>query len=291
MRIISSSIALLLLLPLIPKAQNDHLIDSIRVIAAAAKGHTGVVIREGVHQPVTFNGHDHFPLMSVFKFPLALYILDQAEKGKFSLDQRITIRKKDWRKMYSPLLDKYEQDTVPLTIRDLASAAVSFSDNVACDALFKYIGGPAIVNDYIHSLAIAGISIAVTETQMAEDHRNIYRNWCTPLAMDSLLQSFHEGRILSREGTRLLTKWMTETPTGPHRIKAFMPRDAIVIHKTGTSDTERSGITPATNDAGIVMLPDGHLFYIVVFVSDARADETTREAVIARIARLAIESF
>ncbi|HXB94198.1 MAG TPA: hypothetical protein VNU70_03530 [Puia sp.] len=37
---------------MIPKAQNGHLIDSIRVIAAAAKGHTGVVIREGVHQPV-----------------------------------------------------------------------------------------------------------------------------------------------------------------------------------------------------------------------------------------------
>jgi hypothetical protein len=52
MRTISASIALLLLLPLIPKAQNGHLIDSIRVIAAAAKGHTGVVIREGVHQPV-----------------------------------------------------------------------------------------------------------------------------------------------------------------------------------------------------------------------------------------------
>jgi beta-lactamase class A len=46
-------------------------------------------------------------------------------------------------------------------------------------------------------------------------------------------------------------------------------------------------MTAATNDTGIVTLPDGRHMAVVVFVSDSRADEATRERVIAEIARAA----
>jgi beta-lactamase class A len=64
----------------------------------------------------------------------------------------------------------------------------------------------------------------------------------------------------------------------------------VVAHKTGTSGTS-AGLTRATNDIGLVTLPNGRHMAIAVFVSDSPADTDTREAVIARIARAAWDHF
>ena len=81
---------------------------------------------------------------------------------------------------------------------------------------------------------------------------------------------------------------MTESTTFPARIKGLLPASTVVAHKTGSSGT-RNGLTAATNDIGIVTLPDGRHMAIAVFVSDSKADDATRDAVIAKIARLAWE--
>ena len=59
-----------------------------------------------------------------------------------------------------------------------------------------------------------------------------------------------------------------------------------MAHKTGSSGAT-NGIAAATNDIGIVTLPDGRHLAIAVFVSDSKADAATRDAVIARIAKAA----
>jgi len=63
-------------------------------------------------------------------------------------------------------------------------------------------------------------------------------------------------------------------------------RVPVVAHKTGTGGT-RDSITSATNDIGIITLPNGTHLAVAVFVSDSSADEATRESVIARIAKAA----
>ena len=77
---------------------------------------------------------------------------------------------------------------------------------------------------------------------------------------------------------------MIETPTFPTRLKGLLPKTAVVAHKTGSSGTS-NGITAATNDIGIVTLPNGHHLAIVVFVSDSTVDLAAREKVIAQIAK------
>ena len=78
---------------------------------------------------------------------------------------------------------------------------------------------------------------------------------------------------------------MKDSPTGPHRIKAGLPAGTIVMHKTGTSGV-RDGVAAATNDMGLIVLPDGRRLALAVFVTDSRVDEATREAVMARIAKV-----
>jgi beta-lactamase class A len=79
---------------------------------------------------------------------------------------------------------------------------------------------------------------------------------------------------------------MKDSPTGAHRIRAGLPEGVIVMHKTGTSGV-KDGVASATNDIALITLPDGRRLALAVFVTDSRADETTREGVIARIAKAA----
>ncbi len=142
--------------------------DSIAVIGATSGGHAGIDLMEiEGNKGYSIHGDDQFPMLSVFKFPLALYFLDQADLGKLRLDETLTIKKKDWKKMASPLLTQYQSDIIRLTIRELLIAVIQISDNVACDVLLARAGGPAVINNYLRSLQLSGINIAVTETQMA----------------------------------------------------------------------------------------------------------------------------
>ena len=59
-----------------------------------------------------------------------------------------------------------------------------------------------------------------------------------------------------------------------------------MAHKTGTGGA-RHGIAAATNDIGIIDPRNGKHLAIAVFVSDSPANEATRDAVIAKIAKAA----
>ena len=50
-------------------------------------------------------------------------------------------------------------------------------------------------------------------------------------------------------------------------------------------------MTPATNDIGIITMPNGKHLAIAIFVSDSPGDEATREGVIAQIAKAVWDSL
>ena len=105
----------------------------------------------------------------------------------------------------------------------------------------------------------------------------------------NFLQRIDNNSPLTPEHTQLLLGWLKDTPTGPHRIKEELPAGTIVMHKTGLSGSA-NGLTYATNDIGLITLPDGRRLAIAVFVTDSKADDPTRDAVIARIAKAAYDA-
>ena len=70
-----------------------------------------------------------------------------------------------------------------------------------------------------------------------------------------------------------------------------MPKETSVAHKTGTSDTNEEGLTIATNDVGIVTLPNGKHFAISVFVSNSKESSDTNSKIISDISKLAWDYF
>ena len=173
-----------------------------------------------------------------------------------------------------------------MTVAELLDAMMGVSDGTASDILLTLAGGPERVTAYGRGLGVRGVVVATSERAMAQSEQVQYRNWATPDAMAGLLRALQQGKGLSARSSQLLLGLMAAGKTGPDRIKGLLPVGTVVAHKTGSSGTV-GGVTRATNDAGLITLPDGRHLAVVVFVSDTRANGATRDAVIAKIARAA----
>lgn len=270
----------------------DDFRRKIEKIIPEAKGTVGVAIM-GLEdrEMFLFNEGLRYPMQSVYKFPLAMAVLDQVDKGKLSLNQKIRVTPKDLLpNTWSPIREKYPKGNVDLKLSEILAYTVSQSDNNGCDILFRLLGGPKKVDAYVQNLGVKSIVIAATEEEMHSEWKVQFTNWCKPRAMLRLLDILYKGKALSKTSNDFLLKIMTETTSGPNKIKGLLPKNAQVAHKTGLSDT-KDGILAATNDAGIMTLPNGEHVAIVVFVSNTPVDEKTRDGVIAQISKAAWDYF
>ena len=274
-------------------AQTDSFKQKIETIIADANGVVGVGIMDlKSRETLLINESHKFPMQSVFKFPLAMAVLDQVDKGKLKLSQKVHITKQDLNpNTWSPIQKKFPDGNIDLTVADLLSYTVSQSDNNGCDILFKLVGGTKNVQSYVHGLGVKNIAIVATEEEMSKGWDVQFTNWCQPSAMLQLLDIMYQGKKLSKSSNDFLIKIMTETTTGPNKIKGLLPKDAVVAHKTGASGTNDKGITAASNDVGIMTLPNGKHIAVVLYVSNTPADEKTRDGVMAKVAKAAWDYY
>jgi len=274
-----------------PLLAQSTLQQQIRSIAADARGKVSVACAlPDSNLNCDLNPHAHPPMQSVFKLPVAITVLHQVEENKFTLDQPVRFLKSDriLPHTYSPLQEKYPEADVDVPLRELLRLAVSISDNAAADMLLRVVGGPAAVDAYIASLGVTGHHLRDGEDGLHRAIKIQYRNWFEPAGAVQLLRRISDNSPLNPEHRKLLLGWMEETPNAPHRIKGELPPGTVVAHKTGSSGTE-NGMAPATNDIGLITLPDGRRLAIAIFVSDSKADEAVRDQVIARIAKAAYD--
>lgn len=233
--------------------------------------------------------HAHPPMQSVFKLPLAIAVLHQVEVGALNLDQPIRFLPEDRiPHAYSPLQDKYPEAGVDIPLRQLLQMTVSLSDNVAADILLRLAHGPDTVGSYIASLGVAGFHLQDGERALHQDVSVQYRNWFEPAGAVQLLRKISDDSPLTLYHTDLLLSWMEDSRV-TDRLKGDLPPGTRAAHKAGTSDVD-NGVAHATNDIGLITLPDGRRMAIAVFITDSVADEATRGKVIARIARAAYDA-
>jgi beta-lactamase class A len=258
-------------------------------ISRIVKSVNGVVAVTILHlesrQKTSYNGDRHMVMHSVMKVPIAMTVLQLVDEGKWRLDQKIHIIKADLPETYSPLRDKYPEGNIDIAVSDLLSYMVSLSDNDACDILLKHLGGTVAVRNYLKQLGITGIMVKASEFEMASAWKVQYSNWCTANQVVKLLDMFYHGKALSESSTAYLMKLMLATSTGPKQLKGLLPAGTPVAHKTGRSPTNAAGLTPATNDVGIITLPNGKHLAVAVFIGESTASLSERERVIAEIAR------
>jgi len=276
-------------LPKLDLKRNAELEKQFAEIDKAAKGKVGaaaVVLETG--DAALLNADGHYPMQSVYKLPISMTMMDQIRRDQHALDEQIGVTPEDFVRQgqASPLRDKNPKGGV-FTIRELIRLALVESDGTASDVLLRVLGGPIEVQRYLTQIGVEDMKVVNTEKELGQNWDTQYQNWATPVAGIEVLRYFNETTgNKNDEDANVLLDFMTNAVTGPNRIKGLLPKGTQAAHKTGTGGSHNA-ITSATNDIGIIYLPNGKHLAVAVFVSDSPADEKTREAVIARIAKAA----
>ena len=293
---------------------------------SAAQGKVGIgVLDLNSGQSWFLNGKQRFPMQSVYKLPSAIAVLKQVDEGKISLKQLVTIMRQDFAPGSSPMIKEFKGDRVQIPLRNVLESSVGISDNTAADALVRLLGGPQQVNAILGKLQIRNIRVDRLEQQMQPESVGLKnfqpeladeqkykeavekipdsvkkaalqkyltdpRDTATPEAMVDLLAKLNSNQLLSENSTALLLKIMTDSPTGQKRLKAGLPENWSIAHKTGTG-ADVLGIGTATNDVGIASSPDGKRVAIAVFIAGSKAPEQEREKVMSDIASRVVQAM
>ena len=246
----------------------------------------GVSIKEiETKDTLSINGNLNAPLMSVFKFHIALATLNLVDKGKLSLTQKIYIKKEDLHEnTWSPIKEEYPDANMYLTLDQLLRYTVSHSDNNGCDILLRLIGGTETVQKFINKQGIKDFTIKVNEDQM-QTWDNLYINTTTPLATTELLEKFYTEKVIKKETTKYLYQLMVECSRGITWMKAGLPEGTELAHRTGISGTNDNNLRVAMNDVGIVKLPDGNRLIISIYSKNITESKEDTEKIIADITK------
>lgn len=223
---------------------------------------------------------ERFAFASTFKALAAGAVLDQV--GIEGLDEVIVYTEADL-VSYSPVTEQHAG--TGMTIRDLADAAVRYSDNTAGNMLFRVLGGPAGLD-----AALSGIGDDVTESVRTEPDLNSAipgdaRDTTTPAAIAGDLRAYLLGDVLDDDERAVLTDWMVRNTTGDALIRAAVPGDWVVADKTGAA------AYGTRNDIAVVWPAEGDPIVLAIFSDRAAPDAERDDALIARAAEAALDAL
>lgn len=259
--------------------------SALNEYVASKDANIGVAVIIDGKDTVSVNGNKPFPMLSVYKLPIALALADVYRSKAATFDNQIAILPEDLhRDTWSPLTEKILAsdnaltDTLKLPARDLLQYMLQQSDNNASDIVLNSIGGLGSVN-------FPGINVVSSEAEMHVDNSLCYSNSATPIAITNLIDKF--DRDMTDSLSVEIKYLMQSCATGENRLaKPLLPTNAVIGHKTGTGFTLPDGRLMAVNDAGYVHLPNGHRYVISVFIENSAYDMEQTEAIIAEISEL-----
>ncbi len=254
----------------------------------------GIAVIINGKDTVSINGTKDFPMMSVFKFPLALAVAKWVDANGMSLNDSIAFGPKALIKdTYSPMLKKYGPELYKMSFKELLEWALIESDNNAADLLLKRVGGTACATTLLKDVAgELDITIGASEQEMHKDPYTSYLNRSTPLAMATLFDRFDTDIKARSKSFSDIAVMLEQCRTGVDRLAApFIATNAVVGHKTGTGFPTPEGRISAINDCGYIHLPNGTRYTIAVFVADSAYDMTETSKIIADISEIVFKSL
>ena len=299
---------------------------ALQKIAAAFDAKVAVsVLHLGTGARASVHGDARMPLMSVFKLPLSVVALSMVEEGRYRLAQPIPISESELRPGVSPIAEAWQKGEHSPTLETLLVRVLQDSDNTAGDKLVSLEGGGAAITTRLQNMNLRGIDIAEQEIEIfarthcpgvappstgwtfplidacpkpsaaaqraAVEHEiDASPNAATTDALVDLLAALDRGYALNSSSRAWLQQTMAGTNTGSGRLKAGLPSGTRIEHKTGTGDT-LLGVNIATNDVGVITLPNGDRFAIAVLIAGAHHEVPQCESVIAAMAKVSWDRF
>lgn len=276
---------LLLAVPAMAQAANS-LQEELQKYAGEFRAQVGIAVIIDHMDTVLVNNRAGYPMLSVFKFHQALAVANRLHRKRLPLDTPLRIRQRWLRPdTWSPLREQCPEGDTTVTLRELLRYTLQLSDNNACDILFRRFGSPRKVERYVRKFGLRETTIRWDEAAMHRDVDLCYGNATSPLDAVRLIEAVRTKEYPEQEYLDCIFGLMETCQTGRDRLPAPLDgTDAIIGHKTGTSDQNARGQWIGTNDIGYVYgLPNRHSYSIAVFIKDSEETPETNAAIIAGI--------
>ena len=220
--------------------------------------------RVGVHAEnvatgarVTWRADERFVMCSTFKASLAALVLQRADRGEESLDQRVPYGVADMQ-AYAPVAEE-NLARGALSVEEMCRAAVALSDNTCANLLLARVGGPAAVTAFWRSLGDDASRLDHDEPLLNRTPIGRPEDTTTPAAMAGNLRRLLLGDALSQRSRERLTAWMLDCRTGDDRLRAGLPAGWRIANKTGNNGKDAAG------DIGVVWPPSGGPLLVCVY--------------------------
>jgi beta-lactamase class A len=234
---------------------------------------------------ILINENEMFHAASTMKTPVMIEVFRQAAKGKFSLDDSVEV-KNDFRSIvdgstYSMSIDRdggerlYKKLGSSVPIRELVYEMITVSGNLPTNILIDLVGAKN-VTETMRDLGADNIQVrrGVEDMKAFESGLN---NETSAMDLLMIYKNLALGSIVSEEACREMIGILSEQEFSD-LIPAKLPQTVKVAHKTGA-------ITGVQHDSGIVFLPDGRKYILVVLSKDV-PDLKAGKEIIAEASRM-----
>lgn len=301
----------------------EELSERLSTIGEQFGGSLGIaVVDADTGWSTGFNETALLPQQSVSKTWVTLTALTMAEKDLLDLDAPIRVSREDLTLFHQPIRKEILRfGAVETTVRDLIERAIQHSDNTANNAILQRVGGPRAVRAMLREKGLAGIRFGPGEKPMQaaiagmewrdtysyEDNffdardrvspslrKVAFENYladpvdgATPIAIARALAAIERGEVLSDKRAEEFLTIMSNTRSGPRRLKGGRAEGWVVSHKTGTGqfwDGQQSGY----NDVGVLFAPDSSAYAVAVMIGVTKRPTVERMEMMQEVARAVI---
>lgn len=199
---------------------------------------------------VDINSDKVFPTASIIKLPIMFQLFRRYEKGLINLNDKIRLT--DYYVSGGSGTLQYSPLGTALSYNRLTNLMIRESDNTATNMLLSSVGG---MNELDHEIKRWGLKVTSLSNWLPDLEGT---NVSTPKEMGTILYNIGNTDLLSIETRAEIINIMSHVRNN-HLIQAGLPENVRFVHKTGD-------IGHMLGDAGIVALPDGRKYIIVIMV-------------------------
>lgn len=262
------------------------LLQKIQERLASEKGEFAVAFRDlQTGEQLLWNERTIFHAASTMKTPVMIEVFKQAAAGKLSLQDSITV-KNDFKSIVdgSPYqlnpaddseFELYKKTGTKVTLSELVYQMIIQSSNLATNMVIEMVDGKKVTQT-MRELGANDIQVL----RGVEDGKAFAKglnNVVTAYDLMLIYTALAEGRLVNREACDQMIRILLDQQHNT-LIPAHLPKEVKVAHKTGS-------ITGVHHDSGIVYLPDGRK-YVLVILSRKLEDSDAATEAMARVSEM-----
>lgn len=242
--------------------------SAVRAELSGTEGRFAVAFKDLTTGDTLFiNADSVFHAASTMKTPVMAELFRQAGEGKFSLTDSVVI-KNEFKSIVdgSPYSLSRDSDSDTLiydrvgkkeTIMNLMTDMIIVSSNLATNILIDMVGAKK-VDSLLIRIGAPNMNVlrGVEDTKAFEAGMN---NTTSARGQLLLYELIATNRLVDAKASEEMIRVLSDQRFG-EIIPARLPKDVTVAHKTGS-------ITGVQHDGGIVILPDGRKYILVLLAS------------------------